>query len=637
MKRKEAKIKVIPAAVLSPLPLGASPVGWWIAVVTIVLTGLVIYSNNYNSVFIFDDYDAIVDNPQIQTLSSIWSLLGPEANTSPLSGRPVAALSFAMNYAVGGLDVRGYHLINNLIHVLAALALFGLMRCTLLLPRFTGRFGDRANWYGLVVALLWAAHPLQTESVTYIVCRTEALMGLFYLTTLCFAACGFRSKRPQGWYAAAVVACALGMATKEVMVSAPLLVLLYDVLFVAGSVQGALQQRRGFYAALAASWLVLAFYQMNLPQGFGVSVDDPKLSVLDYLRTQGTVIVHYLRLAFWPQPLVLDSQDWPIIKSLSSVLIMPVAILGAMAALTLRGLMRAAWWSFLGVWFFAIIAPTSSVIPLLGEIVAERRMYLPLAAVIVCVVFVVDDLWRRVSDRMAPGRKSLRLVPAVLATIVVIGMGYMTWQRNLDYRSEVTIWTDTVNKRPANFRAHNNLGEALVREGRMSEAVIPFRNAVKLKPDYHDAYGNLGSALANLGQLEEAIAIQRRVLEFSPNDAVAHYNLGNALLRANDLPGAAGAFQRAIDLNPRFYTAYGNLGLLLLQQGDLEGAEQHLQMLLQLAPQQVEGYIFLADLKVKQGRLDEAIGLYRQAVTLQPDSQEIASRLATVLARRDGQ
>jgi Flp pilus assembly protein TadD len=640
VKRKGCKSKikpVHPAAALLPPPLGVSSAGQWIAVVLIVLAGLIVYSNNYNSVFIFDDYDAIVNNHQIQSPASIWSLLWLAAKPTPLFGRPIAALSLGFNYALGGLDVRGYHVVNNLIHLLAALTLFGVIRCTLLLPRFASLFGDRANWYGLVVALLWAVHPLQTETVTYIICRTESLMGFFYLMTLYCAVRGVLSKRSHGWYAASVVACVLGMGSKEVMVSAPLLVLLYDFLFVSGSFRGAFQQRRGLYAALASSWLVLILYHLNLPQNFGVSVDDIHLSVLDYLRTQMTVIVHYLRLAFWPQPLVLDSQDWPIVKSLSSVLIMPIVILGAMVALTLHGLKRATWWAFLGVWFFAILAPTSSLLPLHGEIVSERRMYLPLAAIIVCIVFVVDDLWRRFSDSMAPGRNFLRLVPAGLATLVIIGMGYMAWERNVDYRTEVTIWADTVHKRPANYRAQNNLGEALVREGRFDEAVGLFREATRLKPDYVEAYSNLGSALAALGQVEEAIAAHRKALLLAPDDASAYYNLGNALLRNNDLSGAAGAFKRALALDAVFYMAHGNLGLLLLQQGDLEGAEQHLQRLLQLEPQRAAGYMFLGDLRARQGRLEEAIGLYRQAMVLQPDSQEIADRLAMAYASHDRQ
>jgi len=606
----------------------------WGAVLIIVLTGLLVYSNNYNGEFIFDDYDSIVEHPDIRPLSSIqdffWS--GQESANTPLSGRPIVEISFALNYAVNGLDVRGYHLVNNLIHILAGLALFGFIRCTLLLPRFVNRFGSAADGYSLAVALLWLVHPLQTEAVNYLTQRTESLMGLFYFLTLFFAADGFRSAKPRGWFAAAVVACGLGMGCKEVMVSAPLFVLLYDRFFVADSFRDALRQRRILYGALASTWILLLVFQIGSSRSKTISFDTAGLTALDYLRTQFGIVVHYLRLVFWPHPLILDIQDWPIVRDFSAAAIVPGFILGAMVLATAWGLRRLAWWALPGVLFFAVLAPTSSVLPVFSEIYAERRMYVPSAAVIVLAVFAADSLWHRFSARFIPEQKLRRLVPIALVSIVTAGLGYMTWERNKDYRTAIGIWTDTVAKRPANFRAHNGLGTALVLESRFAEAVEHFWEAVQLKPDYEEAYSNLGAALPYLGEYQESVAVQKMATVLSPDDAIVHYNLGNAYLRVNDLDNAALSFKKAISLNPKLLPAYGNLGLLLMQKGDLDGADYYLRILLNLAPGDTEPYVILADLRAAQGRIDEAIHLYRQALQLAPGAQDINDRLNKLLA-----
>ena len=606
----------------------------WGAVLVIVLAGLLVYSNNYNGEFIWDDYDTIVKHPDIRSFSSIpklfWS--GPDSYNTPLSGRPTVALSFALNYAINGLDVRGYHLVNNIIHILAGLALFGIIRCTLLLPRFTARFGSVADGYGLAVALLWLVHPLQTEAVNYITQRTESMMGLFYFLTLFFGAAGFRSARPQGWYAAAVVACGLGMGSKEVMVSAPLMVLLYDRLFVSESFRDALKQRPFFYAALASTWILLFVFQIGSSRSETLAFDLEGLTPLDYLRTQFGVVIHYLRLVFWPHPLVLDSQDWQIVREFSGAAVIPGIIIGLMALSTIWGLKRKLWWAFCGVLFFVTLAPTSSVLPVFTEIVSERRMYVPLAAVVVLVVFAVDAIWRRFSAHFITEQKLMRLAPMALVLIAVAGLGYITWERNKDYRTAVGIWADTVAKRPINFRAHNNLGVELARKGRYSEAVRPYREAVRLKPDYQNAYSNLGATLSILGRDQEAIAAHNKALELEPNDAIGHYTLGNAYLRVNDLDNGALSFQRAIALNPDLLPAYGNLGLLLMQKGDLTGAEHYFQIMLKLAPGKMEPYVILAELRTAQGRTDEAIELYRQALRLAPGAQDIEDRLKSLLA-----
>ncbi|MGD1021058.1 MAG: hypothetical protein ABSA12_17265, partial [Verrucomicrobiia bacterium] len=199
----------------------------------LVLTGLWAYHNSLTGPFIYDDWLSIQKNPTIRHLWPIWQPLSPpHAGGITVEGRPLINLSLAVNYAIGGTNVRGYHALNLAIHILAGLTLFGIVRRTLLQPRLRERFGAVADELALAVALIWTVHPLQTESVTYIIQRAESMMGLFYLLTLYGFIRGTASPLPRLWHGLCIGACALGMASKEVMVSAPLMVMLYDRTFV---------------------------------------------------------------------------------------------------------------------------------------------------------------------------------------------------------------------------------------------------------------------------------------------------------------------------------------------------------------------------------------------------------------------
>ena len=271
----------------------------------LVLAVLFAYANSRLGVFLWDDLRSIANNPTIRHLSTSW--LPPPGVT--VSGRPVLNFSIALSYALSGTSVSGYHALNLAIHILAGLALFGVVRRTLEQPGLRERFGNASVALALAVALVWALHPLQTESVTYIIQRAESLMGLFYLLTLyCFIRYASSSPgEPEGgkpgrslWAWLSVLACLLGTATKEVMVSAPLVVLLYDRTFIAGTFREALRLRRRLHAGLVGSWLLLGLLAWTGGNrggsiGFGIGVPWWK-----YALTQFRAVSPYLSLSVWP-------------------------------------------------------------------------------------------------------------------------------------------------------------------------------------------------------------------------------------------------------------------------------------------------------------------------------------------------
>jgi len=570
-----------------------------LAAALIVLAALAAYAGSFAGQFVFDDSASIADNPSIRQLWPPGAALAPPDGPG-VGGRPLLNLSYAVNYALGGTEVGGYHAVNLLIHVLAGLALFGIVRRTL-----AGRGGPPATEVALAIALLWTLHPLQTASVTYLSQRAESLAGLMYLTTLYAfirgaATTGARAR--AGWFAGAALACLCGMATKETMVTAPVIILLYDRTFVAGSFPEAWRRRGRVHLTLAATWLLLGgLVATSRPQlrgmGFGTGV-----SWWAYALTECEVVLRYLGLAFWPHPLVLD-YDLPTFARLGPAAPWLAAALGLLAGTAVL-VWRRPVLGFLGCWFFILLAPSSSVVPVSGQAMAENRVYLPLAAV---AALATLSLWA-----WAGRRSWFLLVPAFAV------LGGLTAQRNADYRSELGLWATTAAQRPDNPRARYQWARALMQAGRGPEAIAQFEAAVRLNPDFPEAWDGLGFALAGAGRLPEAIAAYGRAIQAKPDYPEAEFNLGNALAQAGRAPEAAAHYERALRLQPDFPAAEENLGSALLSTGDAAGAAGHYRAALRQRPGDADTHYDLALALRALGREAEAQAEFAAAARLGP-------------------
>ncbi len=599
------------------------------AAAVLVVAVLAAYSNSLTGPFIFDDRDAILKNGTIEHLWPIWPVLLPPANGSAVQRRPVVNLSLAVNYALSGYDVWSYHALNLLAHLAAALLLFGIARRTLLLPRWQERWAGAATPLALTIALLWAVHPLLTEAVTYVVQRTEVLAGLFYLMTLYCLIRGAGSPRGWPWYAGAVAACALAQGSKEAAVSAPLVALLYDRVFLSPSWREVLRRRWGLYLGLAASWGVILPMLPRGSEGAAVFTAPQNADVvrilgepcrtIDYTLAQFGVIAHYLRLCFWPHPLVAD---YGLYAPQTAWQIAPYALLiGGLLAATLAAFRYQPWLGFLGVWFFAVLAPSSSVVPLFQQVAAEKRMYLPLAAVVAAVVTGGYLAGRGLIAGGLLSLRTARIGGGSLTALAALALAGLAFHRNTAYRDTITIWQDVVDKMPDNARAHNNLGIELMRCGRPDDALKHCQEAVRLKPDYAEGYSNLGNVLTNRGRLSEAIECYRKALKLKPDYANAHCNLGTSLLAAGRPDEAIRQYRAALQLNPYLVEAYYNLGSVLAAQAQFQAAVVQYRNALRLNPGLAAAYNALArllatcpEVSVRNG--PEAVDLARQAVAL---------------------
>ena len=543
----------------------------------IVLAALAGYWNSFGGAFVFDDTSSIRDNPNIRQLWPLWQAATSAPNIA-VAGRPTVSLSLAINYAFWGLNTWGYHALNLAIHVLLALLLFGIVRRTISVEHHWNTCERQAPWLAGATALIWAVHPLTTESVTYIIQRTESLMGLFFLLTLYSVIRGASSHRPHKWWMTAFASCALGMGSKEVMVVAPPLVLLYDRIFLSRSFRDIFRARWVLYLCLAATWILLGGLLLAGPRSATAGLRVGGLTPTEYLLTQFGVIPHYLRLCIWPYPLCIDYFDWPITRTFAGALPQITLIAGLIAGAILW-FQTQPWLSFLIAWFFLILAPTSSVLPIVTELVAERRMYLPLMAVVLLVVLLGQALISKF-----PQGKITPAISFVLLFGIAVALGSMTARRNEAYRSEVAILSDAVNQRPKNIRARNNLGSALAREGRIDEAIDQFNQVLATFPKYPEALNNLGAALYTKGRYKAAAALMSDAVRLKPDYAEAHLNLGLALHSQGELKEAIVHYTEALRLSPGEAEAHNHLGVALLSLHQAQEAIAHFQEALLLRP-----------------------------------------------------
>jgi len=555
-----------------------------VALLLLAAVALATYWNVLRAPFVWDDDTAITTNPSIHQIAES---LNPPIET-PVSGRPVVNLSFAINYAMDGLEPRGYHAFNLAVHVLNALLLYAIVGLTLRRQRYLPSNAP-VDAVALAASLLWMVHPLLSETIDYVTQRTESMMGLFFLLTLYAAirARGTTQKRratlsgSPGWTAVAIASCAAGMATKESMAVAPVAVVLYDLIFEFDSAAEAWASRRILYAGLAVTWVELGVIMWRWPRS---TVGGTAVSPLTYALNQAQMIARYLWLTIWPRSLVVD---YGVPQPLRIGDVVPQgALVLALVVATIVALVRWPAAGFLGAMFFLTLAPTSSIVPISSEVGAERRMYLPLAALVVLVVvssaYVVSTFrWtKRITWRMAAG----------LAAVAVTALAIRTVDRNRDYASPMALWQSVVDRRP-HGRARFGLANELMAAGRHEEATAQLRLAVA---DYPDARAGLGTELLVQGQLDEGISVLDAFVRADPSLpnrapargllAQAHRAIAERALSQQNAVLAADEARKSVALDTTNADAHNILGAALASQGNLTAAIPEFQAAVRIDP-----------------------------------------------------
>lgn len=562
---------------LKPIGRKGSQPSTWLAILGLTAVTVLVYLNSLGGVFFFDDANAIESNPFLRGLWPPTRFLSAP-DESPANGRPLASFTFALSYAAGGLDPFTFRVGNLAVHAAAAVALFLALRAAFELsgmPLFV-----RESSFGLAftVAAIWAVHPLQTECVNYVSQRTESLMGLFFF--LCVHA-AIRAHRSPRFGVLAFLWCLAGMLSKEIMLAAPPLIFLFDRTFVQGSFAGAFKERWRLYLALGSTALVVLWLMTTRPRsetvGLGLG-----LSAWDWALSQAEMLRIYLGLLFWPATLAAD-YGMPRPMTFDEVRF-DALLVWSLALLTVFAAWKRPKLAFPLAWFFVVLAPTSSVIPIVTEVGAERRVYAATAPLIALVVVAV---WRVIQT--VSSARSKRWA-ASLAVLVLLGLSARTFVRNRDFRSDVLVWSSAVAATPDNARAQVNLAYALHGEERLDEAVLHYDEALRLRRSAldgrHRANANFNVGLIHLERRQFKRAAQRfrRALETSPKFAEASDGLGTALAELKRFDEAADAFRAALAADPKFAGAALRLGMCLEELGDADGARQAFQSVVRIAP-----------------------------------------------------
>lgn len=599
-----------------------------VSAAVIATSVLLAYSNSYSGPFVLDDLATIVESPSIRRLWPIQPVIF-NAGVST-TGRPLVNLSFALNYAFGGLNVVAYHVTNAVIHVLAALALFGVVRRTCRLPGVSSHLSRHATPIAMFCALIWGLHPLQTESVTYIVQRAESLAGLFYFLTLYCAIRAASSERPVWWAAGSFFSCLCGVASKEIAVSAPLAVVVYDWAFSGNSIRTLLVRRWRLYAALFSTWIPLAFLvSLGREQtaGFGYGIGS-----WDYAMTQFGAIVRYLHLAFWPDALVLD---YGASVARNPRDIVPAAILvGLLASGTIGAFRALPWVTFLGFIFFAVLSPSSSFIPLATQTIAEHRMYVPLAPVVIIAVLGIWQIGRWVAKVLAPLRAAAStewLAPCLLLSVISISLGTLTYFRNFEYQDHDRLWMTNIRRCPSSLRPYIQMAKDFLAKdpgraipwfdrGIKAYELVRRRNGITNVVDFHLAviYSGRGTALTNLGKFDLALTDFDQALKRAPSLATAHFYRGLVLGQLERNDEALASLTKAIRLETTSQQLFVRASILS-KTHRYDEAIADLNKAITMDPNnpyylQSRGRCLLAS-----GRYEDCLSDYSQAIRLNPD------------------
>ncbi len=561
--------------------------------------------------FVLDDMESIVKNPQIRGL---WPLsrFVTDAPRSTVSGRPVLSFSLALNHACGRDSPLGYHAVNVAVHALAALFLYGIVRRTFGREPLAGRHAGGASRIAFTATLFWMLHPLQVESVTYVIQRAESLMGLFYLGALYAVIRSDGSSRPRAWWGAAGILMLAGVGTKEVAVTFPVVALAYDRVFLAGSFKGALARRMPLYVGLFAAagiglCLVVSGNHAAVSAEISRSGETPAWR---YALTQPGVILHYVRLAAVPAGLQFDP-GWPLVAGWRGSLPALLAVAGLVVAsvmLVARGHPA----GFPGIWFFAILAPTSSVIPL-KDVAFEHRMYLPLAALTTVLAVLVE---RARFPAFRTGRFSGSFL---VAASIAVCLASQTANRQVLFLRAEWVWKDTLRKSPRHTRAATGVGLVHLKAGRLAEAERVLWKAVAIDGAYALTWNALGDVMIRQGRLVEALRALDRALVLKPDLVTARSHRAGALVRLGALDEAEREYGVVLARDPRHIVSLYNLGNIRISRGDPEGALIRFREILAVDPGYADAHRRIARILEQKGMHGEAARHLAEAERLETD------------------
>jgi len=544
---------------------------------------LLIYTDTLTTPFIFDDISNIRDNPHIRIPFLSFKNLAWAGFQSPLANRPVANISFALNYYFHGYNLVGFHVVNILIHIASGFFLYFLVKATIRTPALGARYA-KLSWIPFFTAFIWLVHPLQTQSVTYLVQRMNSMAAMFYvLSMLLYVKFRLSAERRSKWtfLSGCILAGLLAFGTKEISATLPGFIILYEWYFFQGLSRQWAKRHMLILAGIGVLiiGISLAYFGSEPWARILNDYNFRDFTLIQRVLTQFRVVIFYISLLIWPRPSRLNlDHDFALSYSLTNPMttLLSLTIIFVLVLLAILFAKRESLVSFCILWFFGNLVIESSILGL--ELVFEHRNYLPSMLAIFLLVALVF--------------RYLRPVWLGVVALCVMGTLFTIWtfERNKDWSDEITLYRDCAEKAPGKARPYNNLGAALIRSGNLAEAVEQFKAALKIKPEFEDAHYNLGYALSLQGNLEAGIHHFGETLRLDPDNLKALNNMGVALALRGRYGEAVNYFEAALKLNPRDADIHNNIGISLKNMGKPDDAAKHFARAQALDPRHADAH-----------------------------------------------
>jgi Tfp pilus assembly protein PilF len=603
----------------------------------IIGLALLIYSNTLDVPFVFDDNPNIVGNPAIKDLKyfknifcfdnlQLSKLFYKSSLLDLFETRVIGHLSFAVNYKIHEFYPAGYHAINLLIHIFNGVLVYLLISLTFRTPYFK-RHSEEGREFNvslsaLFIALIFISHPVQTQAVTYIVQRFASLATMFYLMSIVFYV-KFRLQQEDGikcrsdkakaiiLYVISILSAVLGMKTKEIVFTLPVMIIAYEYMFLNG------QKRRRFLNIipfiLTMLIIPLTLIKVNAI-GDAVSIASSKdIRWWEYLFTQFRVVITYIRLLFVPINQNLD-YDYPVYRTFWDIKVI-CSFMFHIAAIALgfylyrksrqSGREQLRLVAFGIVWFYVTLSVESSVIPI-ADVIFEHRLYLPSIGFFMALMSVV----KLVRDRM---KLADRGIIAIMVVIVML-LSVSAYMRNAVWKDEITLWEDVAKKSPHKARVHYNIGVLYVDISKIDNAFNEFNIALSLKPDFLDVYNSMGVVYFKQGLVDMAIEAHKKALSINPKFVKSSFNLGNIYAQQGRIKDAIVQYEDVIKTDRYYEGTYMNLAALYAKDGRIDDAIKMYKVILERYTGSHFIYLTIGSLYEMKGDIDNAIASYKAAL-----------------------
>ncbi|MBP9854049.1 MAG: tetratricopeptide repeat protein [Candidatus Omnitrophica bacterium] len=532
----------------------------FIALLTISVSVLVIYAQTLHYSFHFDDYFFITENLKIrdiQNVQDIWNSLGKPS-------RFIGMYSFALNYHFHQLDVFGYHIVNIMIHIINGL----LVRWLVLLTLTTRKF-DYREWLATSTAVLFVCHPMNTQAVTYITQRFASLGSMFYLLSLCFYIQGrlTAGKHKNIIFTFSFLSVVLGMFTKQIVLTLPICVLLYEYCFLD---LGKKWKPRWPQIMIFLGLLVLipTLHSWDFSRLFDARIESRShegdiITSYTYMLTQFRVIPLYISKMFCPVGQTLD-YDFPLstrfwdAKVIGGMIFIFSTLIAAIVNLRRRPIM-----AFGILWFFITLSIESTIIPIY-QVIFEHRCYLPSIGLLFAVNFFLWEIFKS------------RRKYAICIFLIIVVLGWTAYQRNRVWENETTLWKDIKQKAPRKVRPYIHLGASYIMKGEYDLALNEFNQALKMKQDDYKIFHNRGIVYEMKGELEKAKNDYTRAIQLSAGSAPSYMNRAGVLVQLKQYDAALIDYNKAIEWDKDYGDAYSGRANLYYMAGRYQQALEDL-------------------------------------------------------------